>query len=122
MAVTHQTVDDYLAAQSPAARAEVEALRSLVMDADPRLVEIVKWNSPSYTLDGEDRLTVNVGRNDAVRLVLHRGVHQAETKGATSNFAGDPEGLLTWHSDIRASLAAADAGRARDVVRAWLAG
>lgn len=121
MAVTHQTVDDYLAAQSPAARAEVEALRALVRDAEPRVVEIIKWNSPSYTLDGEDRLTVNVGRNDAVRLVLHRGVHEQEKKGAASTFAGDPEGLLTWHSDIRASLAAADAGRARDVVRAWLA-
>lgn len=121
MAVNHKTVDDYLAAQTPAARAEVEALRAMVMDAEPRLVEIVKWNSPSYTLDGEDRLTVNVGRNDVVRLVLHRGVHEQETKGAASIFEGDPDGLLTWHSDIRASLAAADAGRARDVVRAWLA-
>jgi len=121
MAVTHASVDDYLAAQTPAARAEVEALRAMVMDAEPRLVEIVKWNSPSYTLDGEDRLTVNVGRNDAVRLVLHRGVHEQETKGAASTFAGDPGGVLTWHSDIRASLSAADAGRARDVVRAWLA-
>lgn len=122
MAQTHTTVEDYLAAQTPTARADVEALRALVMDAEPRLVEIVKWNSPSYTLDGEDRLTVNVGRNDAVRLVLHRGVHLAETKGAASSFAGDPDAVLTWHSDIRASLAAADAGRARDVVRAWLAG
>lgn len=121
MAVTHASVDDYLAAQTPAARAEVEALRAMVMDAEPRLVEIIKWNSPSYTLDGQDRLTVNVGRNDDVRLVLHRGVHEQETKGAASTFTGDPDGVLTWHSDIRASLSAADAGRARDVVRAWLA-
>lgn len=119
--MTHASVADFLAAQNPDARTAVEALRTLVKDAEPRLVEIVKWNSPSYTLDGEDRLTVNVGRSGDVRLILHRGTAQVETKGAASTFSGDPDGLLTWHSDVRASLAAADAGAARDVVRAWLA-
>lgn len=94
----------------------------MVMDAEPRLVEIVKWNSASYTLDGEDRLTVSALPSGLVRLVLHRGTVQAENKGAASNFTGDPTALLTWHSDIRASmLAGVDPDAAAAVVRAWLA-
>jgi hypothetical protein len=117
------SVAEYLDAQSPAVRDEVEWLRQLVMDAEPRIVEIVKWNSPSYTLDGQDRLTVNVGRSGVVRLVLHRGTAVAATKGAATAFVGDPTGLLTWHSDVRASLmAGVDRERAVAVVRAWLAG
>ena len=44
------TVIEFLDAQPPERRATVEWLRALVAKADPRLVEIVKWNSPDYTL------------------------------------------------------------------------
>ncbi|WP_156739579.1 DUF1801 domain-containing protein [Occultella aeris] len=53
------TVDEFLAAQSPERRADVESLRALVHEAAPALAEIVKWNSPDYVLDGVDRLTIN---------------------------------------------------------------
>jgi len=121
------TVDEFLAAQTPERRAAVEALRALVHEAAPRLVEIVKWNSPDYTLHGVDRLTINAAGTGPVRLILHFGTGRAEDKGAAPTFAGDPEGLLTWHSDIRASLALPPAALAvrREaviaVIRAWLA-
>lgn len=122
------TVDEYLAAESPQRRADVETLRALVRAAEPTLTEIVKWNSPSYTLDGVDRLTINAAGNGPVRLILHFGTRRAEQKGAATSFDGDPAGLLTWHSDIRASLAAPDATRLPEehdaivaVIRAWLA-
>ena len=127
MAEKYRTVEEFLAAQEPPRRAQVEDLRALVHDADPRLVEIVKWNSPSYTLDGVDRLTVTAAGRGPVRLVLHLGTARAERAGAPSSFDDDPGGLLTWHSDIRASLTAppANDGAARaavvDVIRAWLA-
>ena len=124
----YATVDEFLAAQSPERRADVESLRALVREAEPGLTEIVKWNSPDYTLDGVDRLTVNAAGKGPVRLVLHHGTERAEDKGAAPRFAGDPHGLLTWHSDIRASFALPAAGELagrRDglvaVVRAWLA-
>jgi uncharacterized protein YdhG (YjbR/CyaY superfamily) len=41
------TVTAYLTAQTPERRSDVESLRALVHEADPELVEIVKWNSPS---------------------------------------------------------------------------
>lgn len=122
------TVDEYLAAQSPQRRAEVEALRALVREAEPALTEIVKWNSPNYTLDGVDRLTINAAGRGPVRLILHFGTGRAEDKSAAPTFAGDPDGLLTWHSDIRASLAlpaASELDGKREavvaVIRAWLA-
>lgn len=123
-----ETVDEFLAAQSPERRADVGALRVLVLEAEPRLSEIVKWNSPSYVLDGVDRLTINAAGNGPVRLILHFGTRRAEDTAAAPAFAGDPEGLLTWHSNIRASLAlpqAAELAAKREaileLIRAWLA-
>ena len=121
------TVDEFLAAQAPEQRAAVESPRTLVREAEPRLTEIVKWNSPDYTLDGVDRLTINAVGTRPVRLILHFGTGRAEDKGASPTFEGDPGGLLTWHSDIRASLVmptGAELAEQRDaiiaVIRAWL--
>jgi len=117
----YTSVEQYLSAQPADRLAEVETLRAVVMDAAPGITEIIKWNSPSYVWQGEDRLTINVGRGPA-RLVLHRGVAQAENKSAAPTFAGDPAGVLTWHSDIRASMAAeVEHDVAVAVVREWLA-
>ncbi len=122
------TVDEFLAAQTPERRAEVESLRALLHEAEPGLTEIVKWNSPNYMLHGVDRLTINAAGKGPVRLILHFGTERAEHKDAAPTFSSDPEGLLTWHSDIRASLALPTPGELpgkRDfiiaVIRAWLA-
>ncbi len=119
------TVQDFLAAQPIERAAEVEVLRELVKTAEPRLDEIVKWNSPSYVLDGEDRLTINAAGKGPARLILHLGAAVAEDKKAKPDFSGDPDGLLTWHSNIRASLALSGREQQRaavvSVIREWLA-
>jgi hypothetical protein len=124
----YATVDEFVAAQELQRRADVESLRALVHEAEPSLTEIVKWNSPDYTLDGIDRLTINAAGKGPVRLILHFGTERAEDKGAAPTFAGDPDGLLTWHSDIRASLPLPEQAKLADerdaiisVIRAWLA-
>ena len=124
----YRSVDEYLGAQPPPRREQVEALRTLVREAAPELTEIVKWNSPDYTLDGVDRLTINAAGRGRVRLILHFGTERAETKGAAPTFTDDPTGLLTWHSDIRASLELppddeleAKRSAITAVIRAWLA-
>ena len=123
----HSSVAEFLAAQPDDRRALVEALRSLVREASPAAQEIVKWNSPSYVLDGVDQATISAQGKNGVRLVLHRGASTAENRDAASAFTGDPQGLLTWHSDIRASLLVTDLAdlaakhaAAVEVVRAWL--
>ena len=128
MTTTFTTVDDYLAAQSDSSRAAVEALRAIVLDAHPHVSEHLKWNSPSFVVDGVDRATVNIDRGGALRLVLHQGAVKPEHAGEATVFAGDPLSILTWHSDIRASLpvrGVADIAARHDeiaaVVRAWLA-
>ena len=128
MVTQYRTVEEYLGAQPDDRRALVNELRAMVAEASPTAQEHVKWNSPSYVLDGVDQATINAQGKQGVRLVLHRGATTAENTDAASVFAGDPHGLLTWHSDIRASLSVADladlaAKRAAavDVVRAWLA-
>jgi hypothetical protein len=128
MVTQFRTVAEYLAAQPEDRRELVEALRGLVHEANPAAEEHIKWNSPSYVLDGVDQVTVNAQGRQGVRLVLHRGATTVENRDAASAFTGDPEGLLTWHSDIRSSLTVtdpADLARKRtaavEVVRAWLA-
>lgn len=90
--------------------------------------EFLKWNSPNYTFLGIDRLTINAAGRGPVRLILHFGSDRAENKGVATTFSGDPKGLMTWHSDIRASLTLpkADELAAKQdaiiaVIRAWLA-
>jgi len=122
------TVDDFLAAQTAERRVDVQALRELVLEADPALREVIKWNSPSYELRGQDRLTIHAAGRGPVRLILHLGVTRAEDKTRAPSFTGDPHGLLTWLSDIRASLTlpgpeelAHRRTRIVAVIRAWLA-
>ena len=103
-----------------------EALRDIIRNIDPKLEEIVKWNAPSYTLNGEDRLTFNLHGAAGVRLVFHCGAARKETRGALPLFT-DETGLLDWVSDIRAIavFASIDAVNARgddlrSVVMRWL--
>jgi hypothetical protein len=112
MAVNYQSVDAYLNDQPADRRATVTVLREIVLSALPGVTEIVKWNSPSFVYNGEDRITVNASAKDAVRLIFHAGVSTAEDKLAPPTFTGDPDGLLQWHSDIRASLAVKNAAEA----------
>jgi hypothetical protein len=127
MPTQHATVAQFLAALDPERRTEVDELLEIVRSAHPDLVESIKWNSPNWSLDGADLLTVNVPRSGPVRLILHRGATTAEHKTAASTFTGDPGGILRWHSDIRASLAmpapnALEDARAGmvEVIRAWV--
>lgn len=127
MATSYRSVEAYLEDQPADRRDAINVLREIVLGARPGVTEIVKWNSPSFVYRGEDRITVNASAKDAVRLILHAGVSTAEDKQAAPTFTDDPDGLLHWHSNIRASLAvkdAADAAARREAIAAvvgnWL--
>lgn len=128
MVTKFSTVAEFLDAQDGDRRAIVDAVRDLVREAAPGAVEIIKWNSPSWVVDGEDRATVNASGRAGVRLILHLGTATPEDTAAAPTFTGDPLGLLTWHSDIRASLAfpdldsvAAERDAAIAILRRWFA-
>lgn len=117
------SIDNFLESLPPEGRREAEALRSLITSAHSGLTESIKWNSPNYSLGDTDLLTMNVPRSGPLRLILHRGTKMAEDKTAAPQFDGDPDGLLTWHSNIRASLrmSESDSDAIAAVIRAWVA-
>lgn len=82
-------------------KAEVEALRAVIARANPSLVEGVKWNAPSYSFKGNDRITLNLSAKDKVRLIFHRGAKVKDTQ-SKEPLINDPTSLLQWPSSDRA--------------------
>ncbi|MCS5734998.1 DUF1801 domain-containing protein [Herbiconiux daphne] len=135
------SVDAHLDALAHPRRAEIEALRAIILaagagadagadtdtGAEPvaRITESVKWNSPSYATARGDFATMNL-RPTAVRVVLHTGAKA--DPGHPDVAIDDPSGLLSWLGHNRAlvsfsTLADIDAGRDDfiAVLRQWIA-
>ncbi len=83
---------------------QVEVLRQLIIKTEPRLKEHIKWNAPSYVLDGDGRITSNLmNRQGVVKLVLHMGATRKENKKGIP-IMRDDSGLVEWSSDIRGMI------------------
>ena len=80
----------------------VHRLRSVVLQASPLITEGIKWNAPSFHLDGRHFATMQLRRPDSVLLVLHLG---AGRRVLPAGAIADPTGLLTWLGADRATLA-----------------
>lgn len=65
-----RTVDEYMRSLDYPLKAEVEALRTIIKNADSCLAERIKWNAPSYFIQ-DDLLTFNLHLTKQIRLVLH---------------------------------------------------
>ena len=63
-------VDAIIEKLEPAATDIVEAIRKLILKANPHITEGVKWNSPSFCWNGWFA-TVNARMKSGVTLVLH---------------------------------------------------
>lgn len=123
--MTEPAVARYLADCPPEVRAALDALREIVRDAAPALVEEIKWNAPSFRLGDTHVVTLGQERKGGVRLVLHRGSAKREPDGFA--FA-DPHALAAWPTADRGVVTFADAeavrARAielRDLVARWVA-
>jgi hypothetical protein len=115
-------VDVYLDSLSHAHLAGIRSLRAAILATDPRIVERVKWNAPSFGLGADDVVTMRLAPKDAFQLVFHRGVERQ----AGSVRVDDPDGLLGWRSGDRAVVEIG--GREAELepalvalVRAWIA-
>jgi len=98
------TVDEFLNDLNEDRRQQVEALRVIIKSVNPELIEHIKWNSPSYVLHGEDRITFNMHYPDQTMILLHMGATRKENKKADP-IMNDTTGLIKWNSDIRGTLA-----------------
>ena len=79
---------------------EIIALRNIIRASDSEITEHIKWNAPSFCLNGEDRFTFKLNATEAVDIVFHRG---AKAKAMPSErLIEDPDGLLKWATNDRA--------------------
>jgi hypothetical protein len=96
------------------------ALRDVIRSTDPTLHEHIKWNAPSYQAGGDDRITLNLSKPDAVKIVLHQGATAKDTKTG-HRLIDDPSTHLIWATDQRASLQFESMDQVT-AQRDWLAG
>lgn len=122
------SVADFFAALDHPLKPALQATCRAIRDADPSIVEGIKWNAPSYRVgDGEFFATVNIhppGKpNQNVLVILHRG---AKARAGSVRVA-DPSGLLEWLGADRAAIRLANASAVRKarpalqaLVREWI--
>jgi hypothetical protein len=98
-------VEAWLAARTPEIRGVVERLRAVVLNAADGVTEHIKWNGPSFCIDGDDRITVGLAPGGGVRAILHRGV---KVKDATGFAFADDSSLIRWAAPDRGVVTFAD--------------
>lgn len=89
----------------------MQTLRRRVCDSHPEVKERVKWNAPSFYIDGDDRISVGRAKDGSVRVVLHRGV---KPKPADDFRFDDPTGLIRWAAPDRGVILFTDPNEVDD--------
>lgn len=118
-------VEAFLAALDHPRKAEILALRRIILDADPSITEGIKWNAPSFRTS-EWFATFHLRAKDGVRIILHLGAKRREDANPRAAVA-DPESLLEWLGDDRASVKFRDMGEVdarrialKSLIRQWI--
>lgn len=81
---------------------EILALRQIILGADPAIAEEIKWNAPSFRTS-EFFATLNIRAEDAAQVILHFGAKKRASTG-TRDAIPDPDSMLQWLTDDRASV------------------
>jgi uncharacterized protein YdhG (YjbR/CyaY superfamily) len=100
MTKTHQEfISDFVDERKPL----VTALLRSITEECPNLTETIKWNAPSFSDSGKDRMTIMLHKKNIVGLILHTGAKPKEDKKAPRLY-DDGTGLLEWNSNVRATI------------------
>ncbi|HEU4881205.1 MAG TPA: DUF1801 domain-containing protein [Longimicrobium sp.] len=94
-------VEAFLDALDHPHKPEILALRRIILGADPGIAEGIKWNAPSFRTS-EWFATFHLRAKAGVQIILHFGAKVRDKSGARAAIA-DPESILTWLGDDRAS-------------------
>jgi hypothetical protein len=118
------TVDQFMQQLEHPLKAEIEAVRAIVLGADPQITEHIKWNAPSFCYGGDDRVTLRLHPPSRLQLIFHRGAKVKDSEGFRFE---DGSGLLKWVAADRAVFALGDMAdiQARrdalaDLVQRWV--
>jgi hypothetical protein len=120
-----ETVETLLASLDHPFKPEILALRQIILDADPTIAEGVKWNAPSFRTS-EYFATMHLRAKDGVQVILHLGAKRRDNATVRAAIA-DPESLLSWLGDDRASVTFRDGNEVQakrlafaDLIRQWV--
>ena len=123
---TSAAVDAFMATLEHPCTALIEALRRIILRADPSIAEGIKWKSPSFRT-GEYFATVNLRAKAGIGLILHFGA-KVQQLPAVAAAIDDPQHLLRWLAADRAMLEfvdlsdlAAKESALSAIVRQWIA-
>lgn len=64
--------DEFMSKLEHPLKAEMEAVRSIIINANPKIEEDVKWGGPSYFYK-EDLATFNPRIKNYIALIFHKG-------------------------------------------------
>ena len=65
------SVDEFMQNLDHPFKAEVQALRELILNANKEISEEIKWNAPSFSYKGAYLVTFNLWEKERVHLVFH---------------------------------------------------
>jgi hypothetical protein len=117
-------VDDFMTKLEHPLKAEFQALRAIILGADKRIEEGIKWNAPSFYFK-DYFATINLRSMDRVQVILHQG---AKVKDNTKRVKiKDQLGILTWVATERCIATLTDLKDIKakknafaDIVRQWI--
>jgi hypothetical protein len=124
-----EKVDAYMKKLNHPLADVVEALRQIILGADPEIGEEIKWNAPSFFYAGEMApfnpkeykryiVVFNLFKKDSIRLVFPSGATVGDASGLLEGDYADGRRLAQFSSmdEVRAKKATL-----QQVIRKWLA-
>ncbi|HSL30770.1 MAG TPA: DUF1801 domain-containing protein [Anaerolineales bacterium] len=64
-------VNDFMANLEHPFKAQVELVREIIKNVNPKISEQIKWNAPSFSYKGESLVTFNLWEKKRIHLVFH---------------------------------------------------
>lgn len=95
-----QQVEEFLSNLDHDLKEEINEVRKIVLNVNNQIDEHIKWNAPSFSFDGEDRITFNLRGNGFFRLIFHCGSKVKEVD--MTPFFNPSTDLLEWITNDRA--------------------
>lgn len=118
-------VDNFMSTLEHPFKDEIQAIRRLILSADPGISEGIKWKAPSFRTT-EYFATTNLREKNGISVILHLGakVRDVPPEGMPID---DPGKLLTWLARDRAIIVFNDTGDVAakkaaflSIIRCWI--
>jgi hypothetical protein len=95
-----EAVNEFMAKLDPDLKAKMESIRDIILGADRRITEGIKWNMPScYCHEWFATFNRPPREPASVQVIFHRG---AKTKlVGDCRYVEDPSGILKWITNDR---------------------